>query len=63
MDQAGCKGRPIEASCASLVSVVDMSGHSGPCPDTLISAQPTAVFREPQVGAIFAFDQTTFRSL
>jgi hypothetical protein len=47
----------------SLVTVVDMSGHSGRCPDTLISAQPTAVFREPQVGAIFASDQTTFRSL
>jgi hypothetical protein len=56
-------GRRIKASCASLVSVADMSGHSSPCPDTPICAHSTAVFREPQVGAIFAFDQTTFRSL
>jgi hypothetical protein len=47
----------------SLVAVVDMSGHSSPCPDTLISAQPTAVLREPKVGTIVAFDKTTFRRL
>jgi hypothetical protein len=52
-------GRRIEAVRASLIAAADMSGHKGPCPDTLISAQPTAVFHEPQVGAIFASDGTT----